>query len=79
MNFNKKLKIIRSLKGYTQSYMSEILDINIRSLQRFEIGEQEPRYKVIGKLCKEFPQYTLWLMTDDITTKQIKPTVRGPE
>ena len=71
MKFNQKLKLIRDLKKLTQLEIASLLKIHMRSVQRFESGEQEPRYEVLKRLCNLYPQYTLWLMTDITNVKSV--------
>ncbi len=66
MKFNEKLKLVRKVGGYTQAEMADLLKIKMRSVQRFEQGEQEPRYETIKKLCNTHHEYAYWLMTNEI-------------
>ena len=42
MNFNERLKIIRKRNRVTQQQISALLDINLRTYQRYESGTIEP-------------------------------------
>lgn len=74
MKLFEKLKILRKSIKYTQKELSVLLEVGEVTYQKYEYGTMLPNYKIIQKLCNQFPQYTLWLMTDDITAKQTEPT-----
>jgi len=65
MKINEKLKLIRETEKYTQKNFAEcVLCITEQGYQKLEYGDNQPTYKVLQGLCKKFPKYTLWLMTD---------------
>jgi transcriptional regulator with XRE-family HTH domain len=72
MSFSKKIKTLRSNNGYTQKELSKLLGIRQRSYQRLEYGDTSPSGLTLKKLCQQFPQYTLWLMTDSVDINSIK-------
>jgi transcriptional regulator with XRE-family HTH domain len=72
MKLNEKLKLLRSTKGLTQKKISELIGITKNAYQNYELNKQKPVYDIIQKLCQQFPQYTLWLMTDDIDVKAVE-------
>lgn len=72
MKLSEKLKILRKLIQYTQKELSIVLDVGEVTYQKYEYGAMLPNYKVMQKLCNQFPQYALWLMTENIDIKTIK-------
>jgi transcriptional regulator with XRE-family HTH domain len=48
----KKLTAIRKKKGLTQEEVSELAKINLRTLQRIEKDETEPRGSSLNGICK---------------------------
>lgn len=46
-----KLKEVRKIKGLSQEELAELAKINLRTIQRVENGESEPRGNTINKLC----------------------------
>ena len=46
-----KILRIRKSKGYTQEQLSELSNINLRTLQRIEKGSSEPRGNTLNNLC----------------------------
>jgi transcriptional regulator with XRE-family HTH domain len=83
MDFGYKIKLIRKTKGYTQKKFAELLECATISLQQYELGKREPKSEFMKKLCKMFPQYTLWIMTDitnmSDSLNQINPDLEKQE
>ena len=72
MQFGEKLKRLRVTEGYTQKGLSNALEIGERSIQNYELNEREPNYCFIQKICKKFPEYALWLISDHAEVASIK-------
>ena len=72
MKLNEKLKLLRNTKGLTQKKISELIGITKNSYQNYELNKQKPKYDIIQKICHQFPEYTLWLMTDIDDIENIK-------
>ena len=72
MKLSKKLKALRILNNCTQKEFAVIVNIAWQSYQRLEYGKNTPAGMVLQKLCNKFPEYALWLMTDDIDVKKTK-------
>ena len=72
MNLSKKLKLLRKTEGYTQVALSKVLRVGCPSIQNYECGYRKPNHRFMQKLCHKFPEYTLWLMTDDIDVKAVE-------
>jgi transcriptional regulator with XRE-family HTH domain len=64
MNFAEKIKILRTESGCTQKEFAMILNCATISIQNYERNRKNPNGSLMQKLCKQFPQYALWLMTD---------------
>lgn len=47
-----KISVIRKRKGLTQEELSDLSKINLRTLQRIEKDETEPRGNTLKKLCQ---------------------------
>ena len=71
MKLSKKLKALRILNNDTQKEFAVMVNITGRSYQGLEYGKHIPGGRVLQKLCNKFPQYALWLMTDDIDVKAV--------
>ena len=76
MKISEKLKLIRKTEGYTQVKLAKVLGITERSYQELEYGKTHPAGKTFEKLCKKFPEYTLWLMTGKTSGDQIDPFIK---
>jgi len=50
-NIGKKIAEIRKTKGFTQEEVAELAKINLRTLQRIEKGETEPRGNSLKGIC----------------------------
>ena len=72
MKINEKLKLLRSTKGLTQKQLSELLKITKSAYQKYELGIIKPAHDSMVKICHQFPQYALWLMTDIDDVENIK-------
>ncbi len=74
MNFARRMKLLRKTKGYTQKDFAKLLKIGYSTYQQYEMETVEPKNKFTQRLCKTFPEYTLWLMTGDLEElRQIDP------
>jgi len=62
----KKIKELRTLKGFSQEELSEESGLSLRTIQRIENGETEPRGDSLKKLASTFN-----VSPDDITDWQI--------
>jgi transcriptional regulator with XRE-family HTH domain len=62
-NIGKKIKEIRLTKGFSQEELAERSQLNLRTIQRIEKQETEPRGKTLHLLCK-----ALQLNLDDMQT-----------
>ena len=48
----KKLKELRKRKGLSQEELAELASINLRTIQRIENNESEPRGNTLKQICK---------------------------
>lgn len=74
---SEKLQILRKSAGYTQREMSNVMNCGYSTIGHYESGRVSPTIKVIEELCKKFPEYTLWLITNKVDIKQIESNMRG--
>ena len=51
-NLSTRIVELRKSKGFTQEHLSEASDINLRTLQRIEKGETEPRSHTLIQIAK---------------------------
>lgn len=72
MKLGKKIKYIRLKENLTQDEFADLFRILASSLRKYELNVGYPKYQFLKNICTRFPQYTLSLMIDDISVKQIK-------
>ncbi|PZW49726.1 helix-turn-helix domain-containing protein [Pseudomonas sp. URMO17WK12:I2] len=77
MDLPAKLKAIRKREGITQGELCELLEMSHSTLKKYEAGIIEMGLPPILKMANHprFRKYTLWLLTDDISSasEQISP------
>ncbi|BBN59292.1 helix-turn-helix transcriptional regulator [Hydrogenovibrio marinus] len=75
--FNEKLKLIREAENLSQSELAEKTGIPKRSIINYENSDRQPAFDAVKKVCESFPEYTMYLMLDDMPentgSDQIKP------
>ena len=64
-NLAKRLVALRKKKGYSQEKLAELTNLNLRTIQRLEKGETEPRGDTLSKLANAF-EVPLEDLTDSI-------------
>ena len=50
-NFGDKLKEVRKIKGLSQEELADSANVNLRTIQRIENNESEPRGKTLNQIC----------------------------
>ena len=63
MEFNERLKLIRTKEKYTQEEFAASIGCGLSTLGHYEAGRREPTQNVLTALCNKFPEYTIWIMT----------------
>lgn len=48
--FGKRLREMRMKHGFTQQKMADLLDVALRSYQKYEQGERSPSYDLLVKI-----------------------------
>lgn len=54
MNYLSRLRDIRLQKNMTQKDMANLLNIGVRSYQKYELGEREPSYDKLNFIADYF-------------------------
>ncbi|HFJ4332315.1 MULTISPECIES: helix-turn-helix domain-containing protein [Serratia] len=79
MQIHEKMKAMRMAEGLSQSKFSEMLDISISTVKKYDGGFAEPGSAVLMKILQHprFIKYTLWMMTGQIAPEsgQIAPAL----
>lgn len=75
--FSEKLREIREVHGLGRKALSDETGIPIRTIEGIEQRGTIPRTDIAQKVCKRWPQYSLWLMTDQVNEEsgQISPQI----
>ena len=81
MDFSEKIKEIRKTEGYTQKKFAELIDVSEDSIRNYENNRRIPTGDVLKNICQQFPEYALWLMTDQVQPEagNISPAIRRDE
>jgi len=78
--FGKKIIEIKDAEGLTRPELCEIVDVPIATMRSLDSPSSKsiPKYDIVQKICKAFPQSTLWLMTDQTNPEagQISPAIK---
>lgn len=79
MKIHEKMKAMRMAEGLSQSKFSEMLDISISTVKKYDGGFSEPGSAVLMKILQHprFIKYTLWMMTGQTAPEsgQIAPAL----
>ena len=75
VQFGSRMKYIRSLRGMTQSEISNIMDVSIPTVSKYEAGLIEPNVDTLGRIADILRVSPLYLlgMTDDPETENMLP------
>lgn len=73
----QKIRDIRETEGLGRQAFSDRTGINKETLIKVEQGKNDPSFSVLQKITNCYPQYTLWLMTNQVNPDagQISPDV----
>jgi len=76
-SFSEKLKEIREINGLGRKGFSDETGIPIRTIEGIEQRGTIPRTDIAQKVCRRWPEYSLWLMTDQVNEEagQISPEI----
>lgn len=62
MEFNKRLKDARNLRGFTQQNMADALNTGLRNYQKYEQGERRPTYESLAVIATKLNVTTDYLL-----------------
>lgn len=63
--FNKRLHDVRTSRGFTQQYMADSIDIQLRSYQFYESGDRSPSLDTLVKIADVLNVPTDYLLCRD--------------
>lgn len=73
----EKIRAIREVEGMGRHAFCEATGIGKETLIKVEQGKTAPSGKVLKQITNTFPQYTMWLMTDQVIEEvgQVSPAI----
>lgn len=74
---SEKIRSIRKAEGLTQKEFASRCGLVLGTLKNYETDQRSPNFEAVQKICSAFPQYTLFLMHDEMpvtsTDDQLTP------
>ena len=73
----EKIRALREAESMGRQEFSDLTGIPKNTLIRLEQGRNAPSGKVLMQLTNTFPQYTMWLMNDQVIEEagQVSPEI----
>ncbi|MDN3554478.1 helix-turn-helix domain-containing protein [Halomonas maura] len=73
----EKIRAIRDVQEMGRQAFCDATGVPKQTLINVENGRNEPSFKVMRKVTQAFPQYTMWLMNDQVIEEagQISPEI----
>lgn len=73
----EKIREVREVQGLGRQAFCEMTGVPKQTLINVENGRNEPSFKVMKKIVDAFPQYTMWLMHEQVIEEagQISPQI----
>lgn len=65
MNFHERLKLMRKLRGKTQQFMADSLNVILRLYQKYESGEVQPGFEKLVAIADTLDCSTDYLLCRD--------------
>ncbi|MCS2609652.1 helix-turn-helix domain-containing protein [Halomonas dongshanensis] len=59
-----KIRRIREVETSGRAEFSQRIGIPKKTLENIELTGRAPKGEMLEAICRQWPQYTLWLMTD---------------
>lgn len=73
----KKIRNIREALAMGRQEFADRTSIPKNTLIGIEVGKHEPGTKAITAIAHAFPEFALYLLLDEVETKQRNPEVEG--
>jgi transcriptional regulator with XRE-family HTH domain len=73
----KRIRLIREAETSGRAEFSQLIGISKKTIEGMEQTGRTPKGELLEAVCKQWPKYTLWLMTGmtDETCGQISPEI----
>ena len=71
----KRIRLIREAETSGRAEFSQLIGISKKTIEGMEQTGRTPKGELLEAVCKQWPKYTLWLMTDqtDEANGQVSP------
>ena len=63
--FNNRLRSARISRGFTLQKTADLLELSLRTLQKYESGDREPNYQLLVAIADLFDVPIDWLLGRD--------------
>lgn len=70
-----RIKTARTIKGYTQEELGNIIDISQKQLSRYEVNRAKPTIETVIKICETLNISADWLLFGERENKPKQPEV----
>lgn len=73
----EKIRQIRETETSGRGEFSQLIGMPKKTLENIELTGRAPKGEMLEAVCKQWPKYTLWLMTDQVNEEagQISPEI----
>ncbi|WP_157958907.1 helix-turn-helix transcriptional regulator [Salinicola sp. RZ23] len=73
----EKIREIREAETSGRGEFSQLIGIPKKTLENIELTGRAPKGEMLEAICRQWPKYTLWLMTDQVdeAAGQISPEI----
>lgn len=73
----RKIREIREAETSGRAEFSQVIGIAKKTLEGIEQTGRVPKGDLLEAICRQWPQYTLWLMTDQVNevAGQVSPEI----
>ncbi|WP_193067745.1 helix-turn-helix domain-containing protein [Halomonas sp. 3D7M] len=76
----EKIRKIREAETSGRAEFSQLIGIPKKTIENIELTGRAPKGDLLAAVCRRWPRYTLWLMTDqtDPESGQVQPEEKTP-
>lgn len=73
----QKMREIREVETSGRAEFAQLIGFNKKTVESIEQAGRAPKGEMLQAICKQWPKYTLWLMTDqtDEGCGQVSPDI----
>jgi DNA-binding XRE family transcriptional regulator len=73
----QKMREIREVETSGRAEFAQLIGFNKKTVESIEQAGRAPKGEMLQAICKQWPKYTLWLMTDQVdeVCGQVSPEI----